>query len=61
MNDKHYVNPISLWCYAKEPGNEQTATAPVPCRKEACEWYRADYPYCMHMERRDRRGFRIPD
>ncbi|PKL64217.1 MAG: hypothetical protein CVV32_09745 [Methanomicrobiales archaeon HGW-Methanomicrobiales-3] len=60
MDDKKYSNPISLWCYAKEPGKKQTAAAPVPCRKEACERYREQYPYCIHMEQRDRRGFRIP-
>ena len=61
MDDKRYSNPISYWCYAKEPGKELTAAPPVSCRKEACDRYRAEYPYCHHMERRERHGFRIPD
>lgn len=60
MEDKRYTNLITYWCYAREPGKELTAIAPVSCKKEACERYRAEYPYCIKMERRDRRGFVIP-
>jgi hypothetical protein len=59
MEDKRYSNPVTYWCYKKEPGNESASGRPLPCKKDACEWYRAEYPYCIHMERRDRRGFVI--
>jgi len=61
MEDKRYSNPITCWCYAKEPGKELTGGPPVPCKKEACERYRAKYPYCIQMERRERHGFVIPE
>ncbi|MDD1680485.1 MAG: hypothetical protein LUQ35_02615 [Methanoregula sp.] len=60
MEDKRYPNPVTYWCYEKEPGKEHTCQPPVSCKKEACERYRPEYPYCLHMERRDRRGFAIP-
>jgi hypothetical protein len=41
---------ISLVCYARKPGDELKALAPVPCKKEACERYRDKYPHCVMME-----------
>jgi len=61
MEDKRYSYPMTYWCYLKEPGKEFSACPPVPCRKEACERYRAEYPYCIQMERRNWRGFMVPD
>jgi hypothetical protein len=60
MDDKRYPNPITYWCYAKEPGKKFTSGGPLPCEKEACEQYRAEYPYCVNMERREKHGFVIP-
>lgn len=37
-----------------------TGGPPLPCKKEACERYRAEYPYCIQMERREKHGFVIP-
>jgi len=61
MDDKRNSDPVTYWCYAKEQGNEMPGGAPVPCRKEACDQYRAESPFCLQMERVDWRGFVIPE
>ena len=51
---------LTYWCYARgpeiEPGAFPESLVPVPCRKEACERYRPEYPYCLMMERWGRKG-----
>jgi hypothetical protein len=61
MDDKRDSNTVTYWCYAKEQGKEMPGGAPVPCRKEACDRYRAESPFCTWMERVDWRGFVIPE
>jgi hypothetical protein len=60
MDDQHGKNEISLWCFAKEPGKDLLFLPPFPCRKEACERYRAEYPHCVMMSRMPRPGREYP-
>ncbi|OPX63800.1 MULTISPECIES: hypothetical protein [unclassified Methanoregula] len=52
---------LTYWCFKKDPYDNTVSLAPVPCRKEACEWFRDSYPYCIHMERRDEKGYEVFD
>jgi hypothetical protein len=56
MDNRYPVEKTTFLCYAKKPGDELKCIPPCPCRKEACEEYRAEYPYCIQMERRGRNG-----
>jgi hypothetical protein len=47
---------LKYLCYKKDPYDNTVSLAPVLCRKEACGWYRAEYPFCIHMEMRDEKG-----
>jgi len=61
-SDRRYPKQvITCWCYATDPEEKLTVGTPVPCKKEACGRYRAAYPYCIQMERRDQRGFVVPE
>ena len=60
MDDKRYLNEISLWCFAKDPGQERICLPPFPCKKEACERYTTEYPYCVQMSRIPRVGREYP-
>jgi hypothetical protein len=60
MDDKQYLDKISLWCFEKDAGNELVCLPPFPCKREVCERYRTDYPYCIMMSRIERRGREYP-
>jgi hypothetical protein len=40
-----------LWCFAEDPGNEYVCLPPFPCKKDACDRYRKEFPYCVMMSR----------
>jgi hypothetical protein len=60
MDDKQTANTISLWCFEKDPGKVPVYLPPLPCKQEACERYRAEYPHCVMMSRTGRRGREYP-
>lgn len=60
MDNKQYPDTISLWCFEKDPGKELVCLPPLPCKKEACERYRADHPHCVMMSRIGRQGREYP-
>jgi hypothetical protein len=44
MDDKRYPEEISLWCFATDTGDKLVCLPPFPCKKEAFERYRTEYP-----------------
>jgi hypothetical protein len=60
MDDTRSLDGISLWCFAKDPGEKMVRLPAFPCRKEACERYREEYPHCVMMSRPERRGREYP-
>jgi hypothetical protein len=59
MQDKRPSSTETRWC---SDGNKigdlhmGKSLALVPCKKEACERYREDYPYCIQMVRVGKNG-----
>jgi len=60
MDDKRNPKEIFLWCFAKDPGENLASLPAFPCKKEACERYRTEYPHCVMMSRIERRGREYP-
>jgi hypothetical protein len=60
MDDKRNLDEITLRCFAKDPGEQLVSLPTFPCKKEACERYTMEYPYCVQMSRVPRCGREYP-
>ena len=57
--DTYSKDAITSWCSREnrfEKFGKGIPLALALCTKEACEEYRADYPFCIHMVRIGKHG-----